>query len=174
MIGEQIGPASVHLHFDTFLGKGVMIQYILPIEPMLQKLVHVFYTEKSVIPPYAKLVLLGESILVERDIRVWNHKMYLDRPLLVTYLLGNASKISNRDVVYFDQRNWCFAQHLLVEVIFYNFLTIKAKTPWSWGRMHDILSEGCKIEPRRQPIPAIAALRSKREEEFGNETSAGP
>ena len=103
MIGEQIGPASVHLHFDTFLGKGVMIQYILPIEPMLQKLVHVFYTEKSVIPPYAKLVLLGESILVERDIRVWNHKMYLDRPLLVTYLLGNASKISNRDVVYFDQ-----------------------------------------------------------------------
>ena len=36
--------------------------------------------------------------------------------------------------------------------------------------MHDILSEGCEIEPRRQPIPALAALRSKREEEFGNKT----
>ena len=25
-----------------------------------------------------------------------------------------------------------------------------AKTPWSWGRMDDILSEGSKIESRRQ------------------------
>ena len=28
-----------------------------------------------------------------------------------------------------------------------------AKTPWSWGRMHDILSEGRKIESSRQLIP---------------------
>ena len=81
--GEQIGPSCVHLHFDSFLGRGVMLQYVLPVEPMLQKLVHVFYTERSLIPPYAKLILLGESILVERDIRVWNHKMYLDKPMLV-------------------------------------------------------------------------------------------
>ena len=61
-----------------------MLQYVLPVEPMLQKLVHVFYTERTLVPPYAKLILLGESILVERDIRVWNHKMYLDKPVLVT------------------------------------------------------------------------------------------
>jgi hypothetical protein len=39
--------------------------------------------QRSVIPPYAKLILLGESILVERDIRVWNHKLYADKPVLV-------------------------------------------------------------------------------------------
>ena len=25
-----------------------------------------------------------------------------------------------------------------------------AKTPWSWGRTYDVLSEGCEIETRRQ------------------------
>jgi hypothetical protein len=44
--GEQIGPSCVHLHFESFLGRGVMLQYILPVEPMLQKLVHVFYTQE--------------------------------------------------------------------------------------------------------------------------------
>ena len=33
-----------------------------------------------------------------------------------------------------------------------------AKTSWSWGRMHNILSEGRKIESRRQ-------LRNERERE---------
>ena len=31
-----------------------------------------------------------------------------------------------------------------------------AKTPWSWGRMYDVLSEGCEIEPRRQLNEKIA------------------
>eukprot|EP00095_Tigriopus_kingsejongensis_P003629 maker-scaffold341_size202020-snap-gene-0.7 protein:Tk03629 transcript:maker-scaffold341_size202020-snap-gene-0.7-mRNA-1 annotation:"3-chlorobenzoate- -dioxygenase oxygenase subunit" len=83
VVGEQIGPALVHLHFESFMGKGVMIQYVLPLEPMLQKIVHVFYTQRTWLPPYAKLVLLGESILLERDITVWNSKTYMDRPFLV-------------------------------------------------------------------------------------------
>ena len=33
------------------------------------KLVHVFYTAPGWISPYAKIVLLGESIQLERDIR---------------------------------------------------------------------------------------------------------
>ena len=40
----------------------------------------------------------------------------------------------------------------------------EAKTPWSWGRMHNILSEGRKIESRRQLQLAIA-LRSKTQSE---------
>ena len=28
-------------------------------------------------------VLLGESILVERDIRVWNNKTYIDKPVIL-------------------------------------------------------------------------------------------
>ena len=52
--------------------------------------------------------------------------------------------------------------------------TLFAKAPWSWGRMHNILScillEGRKIESRRQLNLAIA-LRSKRKERIGNETN---
>merc|ERR1712117_309666 len=47
IIGEQIGPSLVHLNFNGCWGRGVMFQYILPIEPMLQKVVHVFYTNKK-------------------------------------------------------------------------------------------------------------------------------
>ena len=79
----QIGPAFVHLNFQSLFGPGVMIQYVLPLEPNIQKLVHVFYTSRSWIAPYAKLVLLGESILVERDIRVWNNKTYVDKPVFI-------------------------------------------------------------------------------------------
>jgi hypothetical protein len=52
-----------------FAGRGVMVQYVLPVEGMVQKLVHVFYTERAWPAPYAKFVLLGESIHLERDIR---------------------------------------------------------------------------------------------------------
>lgn len=79
----QIGPAIVHLNFQSLFGPGVMIQYVLPLETNVQKLVHVFYTCRSWIAPYAKLVLLGESILVERDIRVWNNKTYVDKPVFI-------------------------------------------------------------------------------------------
>ena len=38
-----------------------MVQYILPLEPMLQKVVHLFFTAPEWSPVYAKLVLWGES-----------------------------------------------------------------------------------------------------------------
>lgn len=60
-----------------------MLQYVLPLGPLLQKMVHVFYTEPTWIAPYAKIVLFGESVMVERDIKVWNSKMYADKPILV-------------------------------------------------------------------------------------------
>jgi hypothetical protein len=42
-----------------------MIQYVTPMEPMLQKIVHVFYTERSFIAPLAKLVLYGKVVFFE-------------------------------------------------------------------------------------------------------------
>ena len=77
------GPALVHLNFTSLLGDGVMLQYVLPVEENVQKLVHIFYTSRTWIPPYAKIVLLGESVLVERDIRVWNSKTYRDKPVYI-------------------------------------------------------------------------------------------
>ena len=49
------GPALVHLNFKSLLGEGVMIQYVLPVEENVQKLVHMFYTSRTWIPPYAKV-----------------------------------------------------------------------------------------------------------------------
>ena len=51
----QIGPALVHLNFKSFVGRGVMLQYVLPVEPNVQKLVHIFYTTRSWLAPYAKV-----------------------------------------------------------------------------------------------------------------------
>ena len=53
--GLQIGPALVHLSFQSVAGRGVMLQYILPLEENVQKLVHIFYTTRAWIPPYAKV-----------------------------------------------------------------------------------------------------------------------
>ena len=39
-----------------------------------------------------------------------------------------------------------------------------AKTPWSWGRMDDILSEGREIESRRQLEKAINQTNWKRKQ----------
>ena len=46
---------------SSIMGAGVMVQYILPLEPMLQKVVHLFFTAPEWSPVYAKLVLWGES-----------------------------------------------------------------------------------------------------------------
>ena len=68
------------MEIPEFGWKGVMIQYLLPIEPLLQKLVHVFYAEPSWPAPLAKLTLWAESVMVERDITMWNSKMYASKP----------------------------------------------------------------------------------------------
>ena len=39
-----------------------MFQYILPVEPMLLKVVHVFYTNKKWIEPLAKISLWGKGV----------------------------------------------------------------------------------------------------------------
>ncbi|CAL4067234.1 unnamed protein product, partial [Meganyctiphanes norvegica] len=57
----QIGPGIVHLYFNTPIGSGVLIQTVTPIEPMMQKVIHTFYTSWSFIAPYAKLVLHCEA-----------------------------------------------------------------------------------------------------------------
>ncbi len=64
--GLQVGPALVHLRFDcpgVGMGRGVMLQCVLPMEPMLQRVVHVFYTERKFTAPMAKLVLYGNMVL---------------------------------------------------------------------------------------------------------------
>ncbi|KAG8184615.1 hypothetical protein JTE90_022666 [Oedothorax gibbosus] len=80
---EQIGPACVHLHVDWWFGRGVLLQHITPEGPLTQRVVHLLYTEPGFRQFPADLFVLGESIMLERDIAVWNNKMFLRTPVLV-------------------------------------------------------------------------------------------
>ncbi|KAG8301246.1 cholesterol 7-desaturase nvd-like [Homalodisca vitripennis] len=78
---RQVGPGYVYMDIDTGIGHIAVTQVVTPIEPLLQRVVHRVYS-----PPllmlYATITLIGEAIMIERDIMVWNHKKYV-KPLLV-------------------------------------------------------------------------------------------
>ena len=68
---QQIGPGLVHLFIDTCVGKCVFVQTVTPVEPMVQQVVHRLYTAPTFVTPIAKLLLLGESIMVIITIRLF-------------------------------------------------------------------------------------------------------
>ncbi|XP_059475988.1 cholesterol 7-desaturase nvd 1 [Neocloeon triangulifer] len=79
----QIGPGYVELSIDTTFGKAVILQSVTPVGPMLQRVIHRMYAAPSMPAPFATVIMLGEAIMFKRDIMVWNHKKFEDRPLLV-------------------------------------------------------------------------------------------
>ncbi|XP_063231354.1 cholesterol 7-desaturase nvd [Bacillus rossius redtenbacheri] len=79
---RQIGPAYVELDFTTSVGNMTILQCVTPLEPMLQKVIHRLYCPRHMYL-YATIALWGESIMFERDVMVWNHKTYIEKPLLV-------------------------------------------------------------------------------------------
>lgn len=60
---KQIGPSYVHLFVNTTFGPMVILQMITPIEPFVQKVVHLFYAPRS-LAWLTKFTFLGESIMV--------------------------------------------------------------------------------------------------------------
>lgn len=80
---QQIGPGVVYLQFESMFGRGVYIQSLTPLEPMVQKLVHNIYVSWTMPVPVAKFYMLGEALQVERDVMIWNNKQYEVRPLFV-------------------------------------------------------------------------------------------
>ncbi|XP_070157365.1 cholesterol 7-desaturase nvd [Polyergus mexicanus] len=80
---EQIGPGYVELLLDTSFGPVCILQTVTPIEPMLQRVTHQIFSP-PLLAPYANLVFLGECIMFERDVVIWNHKKYERHPILVS------------------------------------------------------------------------------------------
>ncbi|RWS13098.1 cholesterol 7-desaturase-like protein [Dinothrombium tinctorium] len=82
---EQIGPALVHLYVKSFAGiEGVITQHVVPVKPFEQKVIHRVYFNRGILGKlFAKFVVIGESIMFERDIRIWREKKYLSNPRLV-------------------------------------------------------------------------------------------
>jgi len=79
----QIGPAIVHMFFDSPAGKGVYVQSLLPEEPLMQKMVHHIYMNWMAPPIVGKFFLYSEAVQVERDMMIWNNKKYEGRPVFV-------------------------------------------------------------------------------------------
>ncbi|XP_061335654.1 cholesterol 7-desaturase nvd-like isoform X1 [Pezoporus flaviventris] len=81
---RQVGPGLVFLLFEhTFLGRGIILQTVTPLEPLLQSVVHKIYYQKNIPAIIPKFILRAECIQFERDITIWNNKQYLPKPLLV-------------------------------------------------------------------------------------------
>lgn len=80
---KQIGPAIVHLAFNSRFGSGVFVQGITPEGPLKQRLVHQLYASSSFPQVIANLLLLSEGCMLERDIMIWNNKRYIKNPVLV-------------------------------------------------------------------------------------------
>ncbi|RWS21834.1 Rieske domain-containing protein-like protein, partial [Leptotrombidium deliense] len=82
---EQVGPSVVNLHFKSFAGiEGVLIQNFIPVAPLQQRLIHHIYVNKGLLGKIvAKIILRGETIQVERDIRIWRDKKYISNPKFV-------------------------------------------------------------------------------------------
>ncbi|XP_044248495.1 cholesterol 7-desaturase nvd [Drosophila takahashii] len=82
VFGKQIGPSYVCLEINSLIfGKLKIFQYITPIEALLQKVVHQFYGPRW-IGPLMKIFIYGESLMFERDINIWNHKVFHRNPIL--------------------------------------------------------------------------------------------
>lgn len=78
----QIGPSYVEMMIDTSLGPMCILQTVTPIEPLLQRVTHQIFSP-PLLAPYANLIFLGECVMFERDVMIWNYKKYERQPILV-------------------------------------------------------------------------------------------
>ncbi|CAG0882321.1 unnamed protein product [Cyprideis torosa] len=80
---QQIGPALVYLKvYSPLLGNFLMMQTVTPQEPLVQKIQHRVFAPRWFPNFFVASFLHSECVMLERDIMVWNHKMYLKRPCL--------------------------------------------------------------------------------------------
>lgn len=60
---QQVGPGYVQLFISSALGQFVVLQTVVPVEPLLQKVIHRFY-QRSFTAVISKFLIWGESIMV--------------------------------------------------------------------------------------------------------------
>ncbi|KAG8447362.1 hypothetical protein GDO86_014722 [Hymenochirus boettgeri] len=84
VVARQVGPGIVFLFFKhAFLGSGVIVQCVTPMEPLLQQVSHSIYYQKNIPSIVPKFILRAECTQFERDVMIWNNKKYISKPLLV-------------------------------------------------------------------------------------------
>ncbi|KAI0232477.1 Cholesterol 7-desaturase [Lamellibrachia satsuma] len=97
VFARQIGPGIVYLTFETPFGRGAFLQALTPVGPLMQRMIHHIYMERWIPTIIAKFYLLGEALMFERDIMIWNNKRYASKPVLVK---------SKEDALVQQYRRW--------------------------------------------------------------------
>jgi cholesterol 7-dehydrogenase len=81
---NQIGPALVHLYFETLFGQYFLIETVTPKAPLEQKVTHLLFGKNSLFSKFfCKILLLAFIYQFQRDVEIWNFKTYLSKPTLV-------------------------------------------------------------------------------------------
>uniref|UniRef100_A0A9J8BHR3 cholesterol 7-desaturase n=1 Tax=Cyprinus carpio carpio TaxID=630221 RepID=A0A9J8BHR3_CYPCA len=84
MTGPSVGPGVVFLLFEhSFLGQGVIMHCVTPVEPLLQCVSHTIFYQSTIPPLVPKFILRAECIQFEQDVMIWNNKTYISKPMLV-------------------------------------------------------------------------------------------
>ncbi|XP_023229175.1 cholesterol 7-desaturase-like [Centruroides sculpturatus] len=81
---QQIGPAIMQFYFKSSLGNGMAVCGIIPEGPFRQKFIHHCYTPSRFSSIFGYIPLYFESNMIERDVRIWNYKMYWKNPCFVS------------------------------------------------------------------------------------------
>ncbi|ODM86830.1 Cholesterol desaturase daf-36 [Orchesella cincta] len=83
-----IGPGIVQMHFDTIFGKGILVQNVTPLGPMMQRVVHRFYSAPTFIHPLGLLVLQSEGV---QGRKILNRKRFCEFHLLTKGKTANSA-----------------------------------------------------------------------------------
>ncbi|XP_067143717.1 cholesterol 7-desaturase nvd-like [Centruroides vittatus] len=80
---QQIGPAIKHFYFKGILGNGMMVFGIILEGPVRQRVIRHYYSPSRFAAIIDYILFLFECCMFERDIRIWNYKMFLKNPVYV-------------------------------------------------------------------------------------------
>lgn len=78
----QAGPSQVYLDMMTPVGPIFLVQLVVPVSPLKQRVTHAAFAPKWMPAAFAKAVLWAAIVQVERDIPTWSAKVYMPKPLL--------------------------------------------------------------------------------------------
>eukprot|EP01090_Pellita_catalonica_P016877 TRINITY_DN4977_c0_g1_i1.p1 TRINITY_DN4977_c0_g1~~TRINITY_DN4977_c0_g1_i1.p1 ORF type:complete len:403 (+),score=31.81 TRINITY_DN4977_c0_g1_i1:111-1211(+) len=80
---NQIGPGLVSIRFSTTFGNLYLQQSVTPRGPLYQEVNLSLYADKWVPIVYSNFILYSSTLQFERDLPIWNNKIFYSSPMLV-------------------------------------------------------------------------------------------
>ncbi|XP_023233972.1 cholesterol 7-desaturase-like isoform X2 [Centruroides sculpturatus] len=81
---QQIGPAIMSFQLKNLYGNGIIVYGMIPEGQVRVRLIRQYYTSSRFTGIRDYVICFFESYMLERDIQIWNYKMYLKNPVYVS------------------------------------------------------------------------------------------